>query len=179
MPRTLGRMLLLSAVAVVTIHGTAGVQEESSLGRILEFQKKLNEKVDYEMPIQTTVAKALDDLLTKADIPYTVNEVAFVHAMQDKNVVKTADVGPIDPMKQVTRAAVLKMLLEQIPASDEKGVVDIHPPPELRGNHHGGGRATRVLRRPQRIAIAAVGLRFVQKGTAAESPGGTGAHHGA
>ena len=59
MTRTVGRMLLVSAAAVVMFHGRAGAvasaplgREESSMGRIPEFQKKLHERIDYELPVR-------------------------------------------------------------------------------------------------------------------------------
>jgi hypothetical protein len=119
MTRTLGRMLLLSAVAVVMLDGRCGaaapappaVQEESSMGRILEFQQKLNERIDYELLVQSTLDKALDQLLTRQGIPYEVNTSAFVAAQQDRDVVKKTEIEKIDKMEGVTRATVLKKLL--------------------------------------------------------------------
>ena len=64
----------------------------------------------------------LDELLDRQGIPYTINEAAFVHAMQDKDVVKKTEIDKIDKMTQVTRATVLKQLLAKVPAADSKGV---------------------------------------------------------
>ncbi len=103
-------------------YGSSTFGAPDEIGRALEFQKKLNQRIDYELPIQTKLGKALDELLNRQGIPFTVNEAAFVHAMQDKDVVKNADVDKIDPEKQITRATVLKQLLSKVPASDSKGV---------------------------------------------------------
>jgi len=103
-------------------YGSSTFGSPDEIGRALEFQKKLNARIDYELPIQTTLGKALDELLNRQDIPFTVNEAAFVHAMQDKDIIKKTDVDKIDPEKQVTRATVLKQLLSKVAASDSKGV---------------------------------------------------------
>lgn len=122
MTRTLGRMLLLSAVAVVMVHGTAGAEVPSPLSGILEIQKKLGERIDFEVPASTALGNALDQLLTQQGIPYEINEAAFVHDMQDRDVVKKTDLERFPKLKGVTRAEVLKKLLQQVPASDEAGV---------------------------------------------------------
>ena len=96
MIRTVGRMLLVSAVAVVMLHGRAGAAasaplaaaEESSMGRILEFQKKLHERIDYELLVRTTLDKALHELLTQNGIPWTVNVNAFVAAQVEEALLR-------------------------------------------------------------------------------------------
>ena len=96
-------------------------RRKARLGRIPEFQKKLNEKIDYQLLVQTTMDKVLNELLAAQGVPYTVNETAFTLTMQDKDVVKTAVVDKGEKMIQVTRATVLKTLLAKIPSSDVKG----------------------------------------------------------
>jgi hypothetical protein len=130
MIRTFGRMLLLSAVAVFLLHGRADAaapappvaDEASSLGRILEFQKKLNERIDYELLVQSTLDKTLDMLLTRQGIPYEVNKSAFVAAQLDKDVVNKLEIEKIDKLAGVTRVSVLKKLLAQIPNEGGKGM---------------------------------------------------------
>ena len=103
-------------------YGSSTFGAPDEVGRALEFQKLLSTRIDWELPIQTTLDKALDALLSRVGIPFTINEAAFVHAMQDKDVVKKTDVDKMDPEKQVTRATVLKQMLAKVPASDSKGV---------------------------------------------------------
>ena len=144
MTRTLGRMLLVSAVAAVMLHGKAVAQEETSLGRILEYQKKLNdEAIDYENPDSTTLHDALNDLLTRQGIPWTVNETALVASQQDKDVIQKTEIGKIDRRSRVTRATILKYLLERMP------------------NDGGPGRPTYVLRRSG-VEITTVGAKIAE-----------------
>ena len=103
-------------------YSSSSFGSPDEIGRALEFQKKMSERIDYELLVQTTLDKVLNELLDRQGIPYTVNEPAFVHAMQDKDVVKKTEVDKIDKMTQVTRATVLKKLLALVPASDSKGV---------------------------------------------------------
>ena len=107
MIRTMGRMLLVSAVALVMVHGRAGAapapaDEESSMGRILEFQKKLNERIDYSLLVQTTLDKALDELLGHEHIPWTDNKAAFVGAQQDPQLIYKTEINRIGPFTAVT-----------------------------------------------------------------------------
>jgi hypothetical protein len=113
MIRILGRMLLLSAVAVVAMHSSAGAEEVDSLGRIPEFQKLLNTPISYQIAIDVTLDKALDELLTPKGIPYVVDDVAF--GPDNKDVIKKTLVEKIDKLEGVTRATLLKKLLARIP----------------------------------------------------------------
>jgi hypothetical protein len=134
MIRTLGRTLLLSAMALVTLHSSAGAQEESpanreqnaralrsaraqeesALGRIPDFQKLLNQQIDYELPPQTTTLdKSLDELLVKHGVPYTVNEAAFGSDIKD--TLKNTALEKMDKRIGVTRTTILKNLLGKIP----------------------------------------------------------------
>ena len=151
MIRTVGRMLLASAAAVVMLHGRAGAAasaplaaaEESSMGRILEFQKKLHERIDYELLVPTTLDKALHELLTQHGIPWTVNVNAFVAAQVDGSIIKKTQIDKIDKMTGVTRATVLKRLLDQIPSDGGKGTPT-------------------YLIRPDSIEITTVGARMAE-----------------
>ncbi len=71
--------------------------------------------------MQTTLDQALNELLTRQGIPWTVNEAAFVAAQQDKDVVQKTQIDKIDEMNDVTRATVLKRLLAKIPSDGGKG----------------------------------------------------------
>src|SRR5947207_6437779 len=71
--------------------------------------------------VQTTLAKLLDELLTRQVIPWSINEAAFVAAQQDKDVVKKTEVEKIDKLTGVTRATVLKRLLAKIANDGGKG----------------------------------------------------------
>ena len=132
MTRTLGRMAVLSAVAVLCFTvgparaagapAPATADEESSLGRILEFQAKLNERIDYELLVPTTLDKALDELLlANRHIPWSINRAAFTAAQQDRDVIKKTEIEKIAKMTGVTRATVLKRLLATIPNDGHKG----------------------------------------------------------
>jgi hypothetical protein len=122
MTRTLGGMLVLSAVAVVMLHGRAGAQEDTSLGRIPEFQKRLNERIDYKLPDDTTtLAEELDHLLEREGIPYSVDERAFASAGLDKmTIYKTPIQPPMKRMFGVTRGTWVKKLLERVSTGDDK-----------------------------------------------------------
>jgi hypothetical protein len=113
MIRTLGRTLLLSAVAVVALHSSASADEVDSLGRIPEFQKLLNTTISYELPVDATLDKALDDLLKQNKIPYVVNDAAF--GPDNRDIVNKTPVEKIDKLNGLTRASVLKKLLAKIP----------------------------------------------------------------
>ena len=103
-------------------YGSSSFGSPDEVGRALEFQKKMNERIDYELLVPATLDKVLNELLDRQGIPYTVNEAAFVHAMQDKDIIKKTQIDKIDKMTQVTRATVLKHLLSNVAASDSKGV---------------------------------------------------------
>ena len=92
---------------------TFGAPED--IGRALDYQKKLNERIPkYELLVQTTLDKAIFELLShQANIPVTYNDAAFVHAMQDKDLIKKTEIDKIEPMIDVTRATVLKVLLSK------------------------------------------------------------------
>jgi hypothetical protein len=158
MTRTLGRMLLLSAVAVVMLHGRCGAApappaagEESSMGRILEFQKKLNERITYELFVEITVDKALDELLTRQGIPWSVNTDAFQAAMQPDDLIKKTKIDKIDKMEGATRATVLKKLLGKI------------------ANDGGKGTPTYIIRRDS-VEITTVGARVSETEGRREAP---------
>ena len=129
MTRTLGRMLVLSAAAAVLLCGRAGAGapapvsagEESSPGRIPEFQRKLNEKIDFELLQEFNLDKILDLLLLKNGIPWAVNEAAFRAANLDPDVIKMTPVEKIEKVTQVTRATILKRLLAKIPNDGRDG----------------------------------------------------------
>ncbi len=117
MIRTLGRTLLLSAAALMLLYNSARAEEVDSLGRIPEFQKLLNTTISYELPIDATLDKALDDLLKQNKIPYVVNDAAFDAAFgpDNRDVVNRTPVEKIDKLSGLTRASILKKLLGKIP----------------------------------------------------------------
>jgi hypothetical protein len=121
-------MLVLSAVAAVLLHGRAGAAapappaaDESPLGRIPEIQKKLNERIDYELVVTTTLDKVLDSFLRDGSIAWTVNEAALKAANLNPDVVRKTEIEKLDKMTGVTRATVLKRLLAKIPSDNGKG----------------------------------------------------------
>jgi hypothetical protein len=138
MTRTIGRTLLLSAVAVLMLHCGARAEEESAanreknavqlrraiaqeasaLGRIPEFQKELNNQIKYELAVDIPLDKALDELLTQHGILYVVNEAAF--GPDNKDVLKKTMVETIDPVEGLTRADILKRLIGKIPNDGDK-----------------------------------------------------------
>ena len=137
MIRTLGRTLLLSSVAVLALQGSAAqegtaaereqetvrirnfqARRKAHLGNIPDFQKKLNETIDYDLPVDTTLDKALDGLLTQVGIPWAVNDAAF--GPDNKDVVKKTPVEKIDKLRGMTRATILKKLLAKIPNDSGK-----------------------------------------------------------
>jgi hypothetical protein len=118
MIRTFGRTLLMSAVALMALHSCANAQEESPLGHILEFQKNLNKPIQYELAVDTTLDKALDELLKQNGIPYAVNDAAF--GPDNKDVLKKTTIEKIDKQSGVTRATILKNLLDKIPNDSGK-----------------------------------------------------------
>jgi RNA polymerase sigma factor (sigma-70 family) len=90
------------------------IDKQTPARRAVDIQKKLSETINYELTVDTTLDKALDELLTTArGIPWTVNDAAF--GPDNKDIVKTTAVGKIDPIKGVTVATVLKRLLAKIP----------------------------------------------------------------
>jgi hypothetical protein len=113
MTRIVGRMLLLSAVAVLVLHGGARAEEGNPLGRIPEFQKLLNTPTSYQIAIDVTLDKALDELLKHNGIPYAVNDAAF--GPDNKDIMKKTAVEKMDKQEGVTRATILKNLLGKIP----------------------------------------------------------------
>jgi hypothetical protein len=118
MIRILGRTLLLSAVAVLTLHSTAGGAEEKALSSTPDIQKNLNEPIKYELAVDTTLDKALNELLTRNGIRWSVNDAAF--GPDNKDIVKKTPVEKIDPIDGVTSATVLKRLLAKIPNDSGK-----------------------------------------------------------
>ena len=74
------------------------------IGRALEYQKKLNERIDYELLVQTTLDKVLDELLTRQGIPWTVNEAAFVAAHAGQGPRRKTEVDKIDKMERASAA---------------------------------------------------------------------------
>lgn len=126
----MSRLLVLSAVTAVLLPTAAGVVAapapapvgaESPLGRMLELQKKLNEKIDFQIVQEANLDKVLDSLLAEANIPWTENEAAFKAANIDPDVIKKTPVEKMEKMTQVTRATVLKRLLAKIPNDGGKG----------------------------------------------------------
>jgi hypothetical protein len=111
-------MLLLSAAAVMLLHSSARAEEGNPLGRIPEFQKLLNTPISYELAVDTTLDKALDDLLKQNKIPYVVNDAAF--GPENKDVIKKTAVEKMDKQSVVTRATILKNLLGKIPNDSGK-----------------------------------------------------------
>jgi tetratricopeptide (TPR) repeat protein len=99
-------------------YGSSTFGSEESVGRALEFQKMLNQTITYELPIDVTLDKALNELLTRVKIPWTVNDAAF--GPENKNIIKTTQVEKIDKLEGVTRATVLKRLLAKIPNDSGK-----------------------------------------------------------
>jgi hypothetical protein len=118
MIRTFCRTLVLSAVALVALHNCANAEEESPLGRILEFQKNLNTPITYELSVDTTLDKALDELLATRGIPYVVNDAAF--GPDNKDVLKKTAVEKMEKQTGVTRATILKNLVGKIPNDSGK-----------------------------------------------------------
>jgi hypothetical protein len=118
MIRTLGRTLLLSAVAVLTLHSTAGGAEDKALNSTPDIQKKLSEPIKFELAVDTTLDKALDELLTRNGIPWSVNDAAF--GPDNKDIVKKTTVEKFEERAYATSASILQGLLEKIPNDSGK-----------------------------------------------------------
>ncbi len=121
--------------------------EESSMGRILEFQKKLNQRTDYELLVTPiNLSLSLDQLLETQKIPWSVNKAAFTAAQMDRDTLHLTQINEkINKMTGVTRAMVLERLLSFIP------------------NDGGLGAPTYILRRDY-VEITTVGARIRETG---------------
>ncbi len=168
MNRILSRMLLAAAVAVVMFHGRARAQgasapaqadaeAQTSLGHMLDFQQKLNEVIpNYELRVRVTLDVALNELLMhQAGIPVTINDAAFT-AAKEKDLVGTTEIDDIGPMRDFTRATIVKVLLSKA------------------GNHE-MGTPTYILRRDH-LEITTVGavLREIRGERAAKDDNNEG-----
>ena len=103
---------------------TAGADDKQvATRRALQLRKKLDEKIDYELVVQATLDKVLDSLLLREGIPWRVNEAAFRAAQQDKDIVNYAEIERISKLEGVTRAAVLRRLLDNV--QPKSGKIDV------------------------------------------------------
>jgi hypothetical protein len=66
------------------------------------------------LAVDTTIDKALDELLTRNETPWRVNALAFIKQGQKPDFIKKAGVEKIDPVDGVSRRAVLEILLSKI-----------------------------------------------------------------
>jgi hypothetical protein len=97
----------------------AGGDKQSAARRAVDIRKKLSETINFELAVDTTLDKALDELLTtRRGIPWTVNDAAF--GPDNKDGVKKTPVEKIDPITGVTVATVLNRLLAKIPNDSGK-----------------------------------------------------------
>jgi RNA polymerase sigma factor (sigma-70 family) len=93
--------------------------KQTAARRAVDIRKKLSETINYELAVDTTLDKALDELLTTSrGIPWTVNDAAF--GPDNKDIVKRTTVEKIDPITGVTVATVLNRLLAKIPNDSGK-----------------------------------------------------------
>src|SRR5260370_34117491 len=88
-------------------------------GRVLDFEQKLRERVHFATKLPMTIDRVLDEFLTRNDIPYIVNEKAFAKAGYAKDVMQKVQIDPFD-MDLVTRATILKRVLNQLPAASDQ-----------------------------------------------------------
>lgn len=65
---------LLPLIATAMAPAPTDNDEDTPAYRAMMIQKKLAERIDYELPIQTTLDKVVEALLARQDIPWTVNE---------------------------------------------------------------------------------------------------------
>jgi hypothetical protein len=111
-------------LSLIRLDAPAPVQpgdDKGAVGRAVEFQAKLAEKIDFEVDNTSSLADALDKLLDKRGMPFTVDDEAFIAAGVDKDVLKGVQADPLR-MAKVSRAAVLKKLLAKVPATSPKGL---------------------------------------------------------
>jgi RNA polymerase sigma factor (sigma-70 family) len=95
------------------------IDKQTPARRAVDIQKKLSETINFELAVDTTLDKALDELLTtRRGIPWTVNDAAF--GPDNKDVVKKTPVEKMDPITGVTVATVLNRLLAKIPNDSGK-----------------------------------------------------------
>jgi len=103
----------------VMVHGQVSAappppaaDEETAATRAAHLQDRLNERIDYELLVQTTLDKALDEMLVhQGKLSWRINERAFAKAGLAKDYVRKAEIDKIDKLTGATRTEIVERLL--------------------------------------------------------------------
>jgi len=80
----------------------------------VDIRKNLDELIDYELTIDITLDKALDELLTRSDIPWKISAPAWDKQSESGEIHKTT-IEKIAPLHAVPRRQVIELLLAKYP----------------------------------------------------------------
>jgi len=90
------------------------IAKQTAAQRAVDIRKKLDEPIDYSLDIDTTLDKALNDLLARSDIPWKVSAPAFDKQNEGGDIHKTT-IEKVDPLRAVPRRQVIELLLAKYP----------------------------------------------------------------
>jgi RNA polymerase sigma factor (sigma-70 family) len=99
----------------------ADANKQTAAQRAVDIRKKLDVPIKYEMAIDATLDKALDELLTRSDIPWKVNAPAFIKQGQDGDFISKAPVKKVDRLEGVPRRALVELLISKIESKSDDG----------------------------------------------------------
>ena len=98
-----------------------GGDKEASARRAVDIRKQLDEPIKYELAIELSLDKALDELLVRIGIPWKMNASAFAKQGGGPDIVAKTTVAKISPVEGLSRQAILERLLSNIASKSDDG----------------------------------------------------------